>query len=399
MKRVSKTLAGLLFLTVVVTAAIYVLNPGDAKNTGYGKQVESNLSRIGDQATKWFHSLEARVQSLFWNVDQNIKSGSQGQGGSGSTGSQPLPLASNIVTEAAPPADQGNGSSQTTGGFGETGIDGLVTYEYGRSTLNKQEQACYDSILNAIRKQQASVQISKCSLELKDIEKIYNYVTNDHTEIFYLNKADVEGTSSLINIAKTYDYTLKFSYKYSAGQIDNMNRTMGESARQILSQVKAKSTDYSKLLTLHDAFIKSTQYDINAVQNPDGYAPSFTAYGALVKHRAVCDGYAHAFKLLLSSAGLKSLYVSGQAASNGSSGSHAWNMVDLNGIWYYTDTTFDDPIVSVNGSYQDYGELTHKTDHEYLYFKSKQDHVLGVYDDGNPWSGTSENYQIMPQIK
>ena len=61
----------------------------------------------------------------------------------------------------------------------------------------------------------------------------------------------------------------------------------------------------------------------------------------------MCDGYAKAFLTLAEKAGLTAIRVTGIAANgSGSTESHAWNQVKVDGKWYNIDVTWDDPVVS-----------------------------------------------------
>ena len=76
---------------------------------------------------------------------------------------------------------------------------------------------------------------------------------------------------------------------------------------------------------------------------------SFTPYGVLVNHTAVCLGYATAFQLLMDLAGVECITVVG--ASRSSTEDHGWNMVRLNGNWYCVDVTWDANFREYYGSY------------------------------------------------
>ena len=66
---------------------------------------------------------------------------------------------------------------------------------------------------------------------------------------------------------------------------------------------------------------------------------SFTPYGGLVNHTAVCLGYATTFQLLMDLSGVECITVAGAAFA--SQEDHGWNMVRLNGNWYCVDVTWD----------------------------------------------------------
>ncbi|MBE7030748.1 MAG: hypothetical protein E7409_04885 [Ruminococcaceae bacterium] len=135
------------------------------------------------------------------------------------------------------------------------------------------------------------------------------------------------------------------------------------------SGVTPTMTDYEKAVMLHDELAARITYDYDAL---DAYNEAYAivddeeraealeickanfpgvhaAYGAMVKGRAVCDGYSKAYQYLLYRVGILSHVATGVA--NG--GGHAWNLVLLDGDWYYTDLTWDDGVVNVNGTSQE----------------------------------------------
>ena len=65
-----------------------------------------------------------------------------------------------------------------------------------------------------------------------------------------------------------------------------------------------------------------------------------SVYGALVRKRCVCQGYAEAYKLLLNDQGVPCEVVTGVV--KGSTGRHAWNMISTDGKnFYHVDVTWD----------------------------------------------------------
>ena len=67
----------------------------------------------------------------------------------------------------------------------------------------------------------------------------------------------------------------------------------------------------------------------------------FSEYGVFVKGRAVCEGYAKAYKMLMDIADIDCIIVTGTVGENDIS--HAWNMIKLDNSWYHVDVTYDDP--------------------------------------------------------
>ncbi|SEQ93971.1 Transglutaminase-like superfamily protein [Lachnospiraceae bacterium NE2001] len=98
-------------------------------------------------------------------------------------------------------------------------------------------------------------------------------------------------------------------------------------------------TPYEKEVAIHDYLTANTIYgDATRI-----ILMEHEAYGVLVNHKGVCEGYAKAFNLMCTCCGVESIEIDGVATS-----AHAWNMVKLDGEWYHVDVTWDDPTVAGN---------------------------------------------------
>jgi transglutaminase-like putative cysteine protease len=356
-------------------------------------------SEVSSELSSSFNRLISDSRQLIQDASSNIpaeKTAQEPQAKIQQNSSQPAPVESNINTTPPAPPSGSTGSGASTGYWGQTGISGLKVYEYGKSLLNGNEQNAYDQIASAVLSLKSSVTI-KTNLAPLDMEKILQYYINDHPELFYYSGVTMSYLFSNQNSGqKIYEsYTFSFEYSLSGSTIAAMRVKIGEAAAPMLAEAGKYANDYDKEKSLHDALIESCNYDLNAAKNPAAYPESFTAYGALVNKTAVCEGYAKAMKLLLDSAGIESLYVTGTASNSEGAGSHAWNMVNVSGKWYYLDATFDDPLyVNASGQYID----VNKTSYTYFNFISMPDHSLGMFDASNPYDPDSQNYGVMPAV-
>ncbi len=96
------------------------------------------------------------------------------------------------------------------------------------------------------------------------------------------------------------------------------------------------SSQYDKALALHDWVTKNTTYD-------ESYS-HYGAEGILFHGIGTCNSYAVTYGMLLDAAGIENRTVTGTATSGSVTGSHAWNLVKLDGKWVHVDTTWDDPL-------------------------------------------------------
>ncbi|MDR0904939.1 MAG: hypothetical protein LBN00_01980 [Oscillospiraceae bacterium] len=108
----------------------------------------------------------------------------------------------------------------------------------------------------------------------------------------------------------------------------------------IENAITADMTDFEKELTIHDFIINNCAYDNENYLNHTVPEDSFTSYGVLIKHTAVCEGYAKTFRMFMEALGIPCDFVVGK----GNSGDHGWNRVRLDGEYYNVDVTWDDPV-------------------------------------------------------
>ncbi|MBO6242002.1 MAG: hypothetical protein J6O61_14450 [Butyrivibrio sp.] len=142
-------------------------------------------------------------------------------------------------------------------------------------------------------------------------------------------------------------------YSYTKQEINQLKLKCEERADRLIART-AGHREYEKALMLHDALAKNVEY-IN-----DGEKERYTIIGPFVEKKAVCEGFAKAYKYLLERVGIQCLVVSGTAddPTIHTDNPHAWNMVKIEGEWCHVDVTFDTTIRYLNTLRYDYFGLT-----------------------------------------
>lgn len=130
--------------------------------------------------------------------------------------------------------------------------------------------------------------------------------------------------------------SVEFDYNYSEDVYKNILKKADKAADKVISKFTDKTSTYSKIKYIHDYIIKKTDYDTEA-------STGNSIYGALVKGKAKCDGYAHAFQYICEKAGIRAVTVFGETVDAGKDVYHAWNKVYYKKKWYNIDVTWDDP--------------------------------------------------------
>ncbi len=115
----------------------------------------------------------------------------------------------------------------------------------------------------------------------------------------------------------------------------------------------------------------------------------WTAYGALVKGRAVCGGYASAMTLAMRCFGVPCLCTTGYYYSgDGSVFGHEWNIVQIDGEWTHEDVTFNDTDDEAYS--EDFFAFTNLTSVEVFRCLSDDTFKAGM-DLRNPYSMSDRN--------
>ncbi len=144
-----------------------------------------------------------------------------------------------------------------------------------------------------------------------------------------------------------YTATLQFEYYDSAAEEAEVDKVVNSFVASIDTN---KLTDYEIIKKIHDFICSKTTYDYDAASDISGREYAATAYGALVKGLCVCQGYAVAFYRLCKELGYDARFVS----SAHGMGNHAWNIVGLDGKYYFVDTTWDDGIIDMQAEQSPY---------------------------------------------
>ena len=123
---------------------------------------------------------------------------------------------------------------------------------------------------------------------------------------------------------------------------DRYNQTIQKLDEVIKSLDLDGKSDYDKFKAITYWIVSNVKYDnYYAVKDNSSMTPG-TKYphdmtGAVLDGYAVCDGYAGTFYYMANAVGLNALFDGGITKSNRVR--HAWNLVQIDGTYYYTDPT------------------------------------------------------------
>ena len=185
----------------------------------------------------------------------------------------------------------------------------------------------YDELCEALEKGSPTVKVDT-KVKSRDVDKILVQLNTDCPQIFWTGNSYYSETAP--DGAEVHLSVLEDIEKED---IPEMTEEIYAAAEDIIKKIPKGSSDYEKVVFVHDYIIENTVYDhIGALK--DGRGMCHNLYGCLIEGDAVCAGYAETFQFLMNMLDIECGVCTGS--------NHAWNYVKLDGEYYWVDTTWDD---------------------------------------------------------
>lgn len=223
-------------------------------------------------------------------------------------------------------------------------------YSFAYQQLDGSEQRVYLQILDAIYDYQGNTVIPDTNKDM--LGKVFQCILNDHPEIFYVEGYTFTENKVANNVT---DITFSAIYSMTKDEAKNVLQEIEDKADACVSGIPAGAGDYEKVKYVYEYLIRNTEYNLAAKDNQN-------ICSVFLNGESVCQGYAKATQYLLQKCGVVSTLVLGEIMGGSS---HAWNLVKVDGEYYYVDTTWGDasyqidnrdniediPVVDINYDY------------------------------------------------
>ena len=225
------------------------------------------------------------------------------------------------------------------------------------------ERMCYQEILEAAytvsQKPDENghypikrITITNRQLSESQLRKVIGAFQNDNPDIFWM--------ANLFGFAFTENHTYIQLYSVlSARDCSAAMKQMNSVLNDVVLQIPAGLDEYQREMLLHKWVVDHCTYDHDAARTKNKWE-SFTAFGALTKNTAVCEGYSRVMQLLLGSVGIECRLVNGESQQN----LHMWDLVKIQGDWYHLDVTFNDSDTMRRYDYLNVTDTVIKKDHK-----------------------------------
>ena len=289
-----------------------------------------------------------------------------------------LCFAMRFISHAEPASEFPSSDSETTGTEEESGLISLDTpteelldlssgtYQFGAiegvnsDGIKESEyvEEVQDMLASAVANYDENVELDAYHFTVEEITDIAAEFINHNPRYFYLSEMHAELDENSGEVLR-----LLIDYEDEAA---TMEEEYEQEVAAVLKGINPSWSDLEKLLYIHDYIATNCCYDLELEKR--------SAYDALVGHSAVCTGYALAFEDLVSRVGIEAGYVTSKALR------HAWNIVNLDGKYYYVDVTWDDPVVWMDSAQTKQGFMYKMNAGHYFFLKSQSEFNHGETD-------------------
>lgn len=286
---------------------------------------------------------------------------------------------------------KGTDSEQSTQQENEPALPNQSKSKFYYNLLSADEKKAYDAVSQAVFAFDDSIDTVPVILKLSDWEKVYQFFLFDNPHVDWLA---VRGCVFHSLSGKVTGLT--FRYVLDKQESEQRQSEVDKIANSIISGVGGNASEYDKALAVFEYLVNNVDYDsltLEKTADDDDYGMKSpddmrTVYGALKDGKVVCAGYAAAAKYLFEKMGMECIYVTGF----GEGEAHGWNLVKIDGDYYYMDITWAD--ASNTDPEQDQGDMI---SYEYFAMTTEQllkEHRLEYPDDMPECTATACNYFV-----
>lgn len=264
-----------------------------------------------------------------------------------------------IQQEAMIPSEQASFEQATQNQ--PTSVDakqvGILDYQndlYIRNLSDAQKQVA-QTLVDGMKAGQSEIELNQ-PIQLDEISELYQRLKLADPELFFLADQQNYEYSPLTQEVKVFHPNY---IEYDDGLTIPQRIEQLRQLRNSIIQDWHGRGEYECSVLMNDYLVDTITYQPQA-------AHEHNLYGALVERQAVCDGYALAYKYLADGLGMDCVVITGSAYEDkagyqqgmsqlqslnaqqimqwDSGYRHAWNAIQIDGHWYYTDVTYNDPV-------------------------------------------------------
>lgn len=213
----------------------------------------------------------------------------------------------------------------------------MIADRYHYSQLSNEEKTIYNLLYKGVVALEKEIRLPGHILTKEKVNRVFRAITDDNPHMYYLNQTHMNFAVTILGSVFMPQY---FCTKE---QIATYNARIEDCVNQIMASLDLQHcSELEKVKRVHDYMAQNIVYDHEALNTTqvNRLVAAHSIIGVFAKKRSVCEGIAKATKILLNTANVKCIVVSGMASLN-QRGPHAWNIVKIGDKSYHLDVTWD----------------------------------------------------------
>ena len=198
--------------------------------------------------------------------------------------------------------------------------------QFYREALSARQQKAYDVLATAVQRGNFHILYYDFGIRPDEAEMVIRAMVLDNPEFMFIcgqswGPVDAETVTTIEVLLD--DDIMRIG-------IDEALRDIADRSRPIIAAANQLSSDIDKVKYIVDYMCAANEYP----EDPSTCKYSYSMYSAIVANEAICAGYASAFHYYMNALGIEATRVS--------SCGHQWNLILLDGDYYYMDVTWID---------------------------------------------------------
>ena len=232
--------------------------------------------------------------------------------------------------------------------------------------LDEDEKEMYDIIYSAIMRFTEKVELHELETDGDMINSMIEIVLMDSPEIFWIyDNYTLWSSMNGENVV-----ALEFQHE-NIQEIEEQKTAILAAAEEWKVQAEILPSEYEKVKYIYEQIILKVEYSLDSENNQN-------IRSVFLGDKSVCAGYAKAFKYMMDILDIESAYIIGEAIQDEQAESHAWNLVMIDGEYYWVDPTWGDPL------YTTWDDSEVKPDVSYAYLCVNDTELVKTH---TPWYG------------
>lgn len=220
----------------------------------------------------------------------------------------------------------------------------VTFYFYDR--LQGPEKELYCIIYNNMVKKNRIIQLPEYT-EYDIINRIFTYVVADHPELYWIKGYELTLEKNIMTLTTIQNMTVD--------EVEFVTKECEDYKKELDKLISDKVNEYEISKAAYEYIIKNCKYGKN--ENDQNIL------SVIIDKMSVCSGLSKAYQFLLQEYGIEAATITGLTDQNVA---HMWNIIKIDGKYYYTDIT--------------YGNTNTKEDEiNYDYFNVTTDDIVRLY--------------------